>query len=93
MDKTYLGGDFDDFLAEEGILAEAEAVAIKRVIAYQVVQLMEEQDLTKTEMASRMKTSRAALDRLLDPANKSVTLQTLESAALALEKRLRVEFV
>lgn len=93
MDKTYPGGDFDDFLTEEGILAEAEAVAIKRVIAYQVVQLMEEQDLTKTEMASRMKTSRAALDRLLDPANKSVTLQTLESAAHALEKRLRVEFV
>ncbi len=93
MDKTYLGSDFDDFLAEEGVLAEAETVAIKRVIAYQVVQLMEEQDLTKTEMASRMKTSRAALDRLLDPANKSVTLQTLESAAHALEKRLRVEFV
>jgi predicted DNA-binding protein (UPF0251 family) len=54
---------------------------------------MEEQNLTKTEMAERMKTSRAALNRLLDPANKSVTLQTLESAALALEKRLRVEFV
>ncbi len=93
MDKTYLGSDFDDFLAEEGILAEAEAVAIKRVIAFQVVQLMEEQNLTKTEMAERMKTSRAALNRLLDPANKSVTLQTLERAALALEKRLRVEFV
>jgi len=93
MEKTYLGSDFDDFLAEEGILAEAEAVAIKRVIAYQVAQLMEEQNLTKTEMASRMNTSRAALNRLLDPANKSVTLQTLESAALALEKRLRVEFV
>ena len=93
MDKTYLGSDFDEFLAEEGILVEAEAVAIKRVIAYQVAQLMEEQNLTKTEMAERMKTSRAALNRLLDPANRSVTLQTLESAALALEKRLRVEFV
>ena len=93
MDKKHLGSEFDDFLAEEGILAEAEAVAIKRVIAYQVAQLMQEQNLTKTEMAARMKTSRAALNRLLDPANKSVTLQTLESAALALEKRLRVEFV
>lgn len=93
MDEKYLGSEFDDFLAEEGVLAEAEAVAIKRVIAYQVAQLMEEQNLTKTEMAERMKTSRAALNRLLDPANKSVTLQTLESAALALEKRLRVEFV
>jgi antitoxin HicB len=93
MDEKYLGSDFDDFLVEEGILAEAEAVAIKRVIAFQVAQLMEEQNLTKTEMAERMKTSRASLNRLLDPANKSVTLQTLESAALALEKRLRVEFV
>ncbi len=93
MDKTYLGSDFDDFLAEEGILAEAEAVAIKRVIAYQVTKLMKDQSLTKTEMAERMKTSRAALNRLLDPTNKSVTLQTLQSAALALEKRLRVEFV
>ena len=93
MDEKFLGSNFDDFLGEEGILAEAEAVAIKRVIAYQVSQLMEDQNLTKTEMAERMKTSRAALNRLLDPANKSVTLQTLESAALALEKRLRVEFV
>lgn len=93
MNEKYLGSDFDDFLAEEGILAEAEAVAIKRVIAYQVALLMQEQNLTKTEMAERMQTSRAALNRLLDPANRSVTLQTLESAALALEKRLRVEFV
>ena len=93
MDKKYLGSDFDDFLAEEGILAETEAVAIKRVIAFQVAQLMEDQNLTKTAMAERMNTSRAALNRLLDPTNKSVTLQTLESAALALEKRLRVEFV
>ena len=93
MNEKHLGSDFDDFLAEEGLLAETEAVAIKRVIAYQVANLMEEQNLTKTEMAERMKTSRAALNCLLDPANKSVTLQTLESAALALEKRLRVEFV
>lgn len=93
MEEKHLGSDFDDYLAEEGILAEAEAVAIKRVIAYQVAQLMDEQNITKTEMAERMKTSRAALNRLLDPGNKSVTLQTLESAALALEKRLRVEFV
>ena len=93
MDNTHLGSNFDDFLVEEGILAETEAVAIKRVIAFQVAQLMEEQSLTKTAMAERMKTSRAALNRLLDPANKSVTLQTLESAALALEKRLQIEFV
>jgi len=93
MNKTYLGSDFDSFLAEEGILAEVEAVASKRVIAYQILQLMEEQKLTKSEMAVRMKTSRAALQRLLDPTNKSVTLLTLEKAAKVLEKRLRVELV
>ena len=93
MDNKHLGSNFDDFLEEEGILAEVEAVAIKRVIAFQLVELMEEKRLTKTAMAERMKTSRAALNRLLDPANKSVTLQTLESAALAVDKRLRVEFV
>jgi len=93
MNKTHLGTDFDTFLVEEGILAESEVVAIKRVIAFQVTQLMEEQKLTKTAMAARMQTSRAALNRLLDPANKSVTLQTLECAALALDKRLRIEFI
>ncbi|MCJ7624173.1 MAG: helix-turn-helix domain-containing protein [Anaerolineaceae bacterium] len=93
MDEKFIGSDFDDFLAEDGILVEAEAVAIKRVIAFQNAQIMEEQNLTKTAMAERMNTSRAALDRLLDPANKSVTLQTLQSAARALEKRLQVEFV
>ena len=93
MNKSYLGSNFDSFLAEEGILAEVETVASKRVIAYQISQLMKEQGLSKTEMAARMKTSRAALNRLLDPANKSVTLVTLENAAKALEKRLRVELV
>ena len=93
MNKSYLGSNFDSFLAEEGILAEVETVASKRVIAYQILQLMKEQGLSKTEMAARMKTSRAALNRLLDPANKSVTLVTLENAAKALEKRLHVELV
>ena len=63
MKNEHLGSSFDDFLTEEGLLAEAEAVAIKRVIAYQVEQLMKEQNLTKTEMSRRMNTSRAALDR------------------------------
>ncbi len=93
MNEKYLGSDFDDFLEEEGVLAEAEAVAAKRVIAYQLAQLMQEQNLTKTEMAQRMGTSRAALNRLLDPTNASVTLQTLEKAAVVLKKRLRIEFV
>lgn len=93
MKVEHLGSNFDDFLIEEGLLAEVEAVAIKRVIAYQVAELMKEKNLTKTAMAERMETSRAALERLLDPANESVTLQTLERAAMALGKRLRIEFV
>jgi transcriptional regulator with XRE-family HTH domain len=79
-------------LAEEGILATAESVAIKRVIAFQVLQLMKDEGISKTEMARRMKTSRSSLERLLDPENDSVTLQTLEHAAQALGKRLRIEF-
>jgi antitoxin HicB len=90
MDNQYIGSDFDDFLTEEGLLEEAETVAIKRMIAYQVEKLMQEQNLSKTEMSRRMKTSRAALDRLLDPANQSVTLQTLDRAARALGKRLQI---
>jgi len=90
MKNEHLGSSFDDFLTEEGLLAKAEAVAIKGVIAYQVEQLMNEQNLTKTEMSRRMNTSRAALDRLLNPANQSVTLQTLDRAARALGKRLQL---
>jgi antitoxin HicB len=90
MNEKFIGGDFDDFLEEEGILAESEAVAVKRVIAFQVERMMQEQNLSKTEMSRRMKTSRAALDRLLNPANQAVTLQTLDRAARALGKRLQI---
>jgi len=93
MNKQYIGSNFDDFLAEEGLLAEAQSVAVKRVLAYQIEQLMISQNLSKTVMARRMNTSRAALNRLLDPANPSVTLQTLERAASVLGKRLQVELV
>ena len=92
MKTRHMGSNFDDFLNDEGLLADAEAVAIKRVVAFQIAQMMEKQRITKSEMARRMKTSRTALDRLLDPENDSVTLQTLERAARALGKRLRVEF-
>jgi DNA-binding Xre family transcriptional regulator len=93
MNKRYIGSNFDEFLEKEGLLAEVEAVAVKRVIAYQIGQLMESSKITKTTMAKRMKTSRAALERLLDPENGSVTLQTLERAALALGKRLQIELI
>ncbi|QXD13929.1 helix-turn-helix domain-containing protein [Rhodocaloribacter litoris] len=89
--NPHIGSDFDDFLEEEGMLAEVEAAALKRVLAYQLRQLMQQQQLTKTEMAKRMRTSRASLNRLLDPSNPSVTLQTLERAARALGRRLRIE--
>jgi DNA-binding Xre family transcriptional regulator len=90
--NPHVGSSFDDFLAEEGLLADAESVAIKRVIAFQISQLMADEGISKTEMARRMKTSRSSLERLLDPKSDSVTLQTLEHAAQALGKRLRIEF-
>ena len=80
-------------ITEEGLLAEAQAVAVKRVLAYQIEQLMIAQNLSKTAMARRVNTSRAALNRLLDPENPSVTLQTLERAASVLGKRLQVALV
>jgi antitoxin HicB len=90
MNEKHIGSNFDDFLAEEGLLEEAEAIAVKRVLAYQIGELMKSQNLSKAEMARRMKTSRAALDRLLDPENRSVTLNTMEKAAQSLGKRLRL---
>jgi antitoxin HicB len=93
MNEQHLGSTLDDFLAEEGLLAEAEVVAWKRVVAYQIAQLMLEQKMSKTEMARRMQTSRAAVDRLLDPQNESARLITLEKAALVLGKRLQVALV
>lgn len=93
MNNDHLGESFDDFLEDEGLLAEVEAVALKRVLAYQIAQLMREQALTKAELARRMATSRTAVDRLLDPHNNSATLITLEKAALALGKRLHIALV
>jgi len=93
MGKQHIGSDFDDFLAEEGMLEEVNAVAVKRVIAWQIAQAMEKQKLTKTELAARMHTSRAALNRLLDESDSSLTLTTLAGVAKALGKGLRVELV
>jgi antitoxin HicB len=90
MNEEYIGSNFDDFLTEEGLLEEAEAVAVKRVLAFQIKEMMEVQNLTKAEMARRMRTSRAALERLLDPENRSVTLNTMDKAARSLGKRLQL---
>ena len=91
MKNARVGSSFDKFLEEEGLRADAEAVAIKRVIAYRIEMEMKRAKLSKSAMAEKMHTSRSALDRLLDPANVSVTLQTLERAALALRKSLKIE--
>lgn len=89
----HVGSSFDDFLIEEGIEAEVTAAAIKRVLAWQMAQVMEQEKVTKSELASRMKTSRAALNRLLDPDNTSVSLHTMEKAAVALGRKLEVHLV
>lgn len=85
--------DFDDFLSEEGILTECEQSAAKKIIALQLEQLMQEKNITKTKMAEKMNTSRAVINRLLNPNVKSVTLKTLESAASLFGKRIHIEFV
>lgn len=91
MKNQHIGSNFDNFLKEEGCLAEAEAAAVKKVITFQIEQMMKKKHLSKTALAKKMGTSRSALDRLLDPANVSITLQSLEKAALALGKRLKIE--
>ena len=82
------GSTFDSFLDEEGIREEVEAVAIKRVLAWQLEQAMRKQQKTKQAMAQQLHTSRSQLDRLLDPRNVSVTLDTITRAARALGKRV-----
>ena len=91
--KGRIGSSFDDFLKEDGIYADVAARAIKRVIARQLDALMQDQGLTKAALAKRMQTSRAQLDRLLDPDNESVTLATLTRAARAVGRQLRMELV
>jgi len=91
--NRHIGSSFESFLEEEGIRDEVEAVAIKRVLARKVVEAMKAEGLTKAATARRMQTSRMALDRLLDPDNTSVTLNTMLKAAAAVGKRVRVELV
>jgi DNA-binding Xre family transcriptional regulator len=88
-----IGSSFDSFLKQDGAYEEVTARAIKRVLARQLDDLMKREEISKTELASRMHTSRAQLDRLLDPENESVTLDTLARAAKALGRNLRVELV
>lgn len=88
-----IGSSFESWLREAGIYDEVTATVIKHVLARQIQEAMTEQQLSKTEMARRMKTSRAALERLLDPSNESVTLLTLSKAASAVGKQLHLSLV
>lgn len=90
MRNKHLGSSFDEFLDEEELRSEVEAIAIKRILAYQIQKMMETKHFSKSRMADEMKTSRSALDRLLDSENTSVTLQTLARAATAVGKKLDI---
>jgi antitoxin HicB len=89
--NKYSGSDFDDFLREDGILEEVTARAHKRLLALQLSEVMEQSNITKTQLAERLQTSRSQLDRLLDPDNTAVTLDSLERLAHAVGKQLIVE--
>ena len=91
--NIHRGSDFRDFLKEAGILEDVEERAMKQALTLQLARLLKENALTKSEMAARMKTSRAAVDRLLDASNPSLTLSTLGKAARALGRKVRIELV
>ncbi len=91
MNQLHIGSDFDEFLKEEHLLEEVTAIAVKKVIAWQIAQEMSVLKLSKSTMAKRMGTSRASLNRLLDEQDTSLTLSTLASAANVLGKKLSIE--
>jgi len=91
--RRHHGSNFRDFLEKEGILGEVETRALKQAICLQLERLLKEKALTKSEMASRMKTSRAAVDRLLDASNRSLTLTTLGKAARVLGRKITIKLV
>ncbi len=90
--NKYNGSNFDDFLAEEGILEEVSVRAQKRLLALQLADIMRDTRITKTALAQKMNTSRSQIDRLLDPENTSITLESLDRLARAVNKQLRIEF-
>lgn len=91
MKNEHIGSDLDAFLRDEGLLAECEAGALKRVVAWQIAEEMKRRKISRAKLASRMKTDRSTLDRLLSQNESAVTLQLLEKAALALGRKLKVE--
>jgi DNA-binding Xre family transcriptional regulator len=93
MKNNFVGSTFDDFLEEEEIKEEVANGAIKKIIALQMQETLKKEKLTKTELAQRLETSRAAVDRLLDPYNDSITLLTLKRAASIMGKKIKLELV
>ena len=93
VEKGTVGQSFDDFLKEEGMYEEVTEYAIKKVIALELAQAMKEQGISKTELARRLETSRSQLDRLLDPNNDGVSLNSLQRAAKAVGRSLQVRLV
>jgi predicted XRE-type DNA-binding protein len=91
--KTSVGGSLDDFLKEEGLYEECVNQAVKAIIAEQMLSVMEEKKITRTELAKKMKTSRASVQRLLDPESDAVTLESLKRAANLMGKKIRLELV
>jgi len=89
--NKHVGSDFDDFLKEQTLLDCCESSAIKRVLAWQLAQAMKDSNISQSELARRMNTSRAVIARLLNPDNPALTLQTMEKAARALNRRLYFE--
>ena len=91
MKKEHIGSNFDDFLAQDGLLAECEAGALKRVVTWQLAQEMKRRRISRSTLAGRMKAPRTSIDRLFADNDSSVSLQLLERAALALGRKLKVE--
>ncbi|WP_367870393.1 Fis family transcriptional regulator [Luteolibacter sp. Populi] len=89
----HIGSDFDDFLAEEGIKGEVEALALKKVVSLQLQEILEKEHVSKSQLASRMQTSRTSINRMLDPGNPALTVASLGKVAAALGRKLEFKFV
>jgi antitoxin HicB len=92
MSKKHLGSSIDDFLKEEGILEEAQAEAVKEIVAWQLAEAMKEKKISKNKMAALLKTSRSQVDRLLDPRS-DITLGSLQRAATMIGRRVSIELI
>ena len=92
MSKKHMGSSVDDFLKEEGIFEEAQAQAVKEVVAWQLAEAMKKQRISKNKLATLLKTSRAQVDRILDPKN-DITLGSLQRAAAMVGRRVTIELV